>query len=81
VAQWSESEHAVEMHLVSLCDQRVTIGMRTFHFKVSETIHTESSRKYTEESFERLVRSGGWRIAKTWQDADGLFGLFGLIRH
>ena len=79
-ARWNEIEKAVEMHLVSLCDQRVTLCGRTFNFKASETIHTESSRKYTAESFERLARSGGWRVAEAWQDADGLFGLFGLIR-
>jgi dimethylhistidine N-methyltransferase len=81
VARWNEIEKAVEMHLVSLCDQRVTLCGRTFHFRTSETIHTESSRKYTAESFERLARSGGWRVASAWQDADGLFGLFGLIRY
>ncbi|MBR0873257.1 L-histidine N(alpha)-methyltransferase [Bradyrhizobium tropiciagri] len=79
-ARWNEIEKAVEMHLVSLCDQRVTICGRTFDFRTSETIHTESSRKYTAESFERLARSGGWRVAEAWQDADRLFGLFGLIR-
>lgn len=59
VARRNEIEKAVEMHLVSLCDQRVTLCGRTFHFRTSETIHTESSRKYTAESFERLARSGG----------------------
>lgn len=80
VARWNDFEKAVEMHLVSLCDQRVTLCGRTFHFRASETIHTESSRKYTAESFERLARSGGWGVAEAWRDADGLFGLFGLIR-
>jgi dimethylhistidine N-methyltransferase len=81
VARWNDIEKAVEMHLVSLCDQRATLCGRTFHFRTSETIHTESSRKYTADSFERLARSGGWRVAEAWQDADGLFGLFGLIRY
>jgi dimethylhistidine N-methyltransferase len=80
VARWNDVEKAVEMHLVSLCDQRVTLCGRTFHFRASETIHTESSRKYTTAGFERLARSGGWRVAKAWHDANGLFGLFGLIR-
>ncbi|WP_050387282.1 L-histidine N(alpha)-methyltransferase [Bradyrhizobium pachyrhizi] len=80
-ARWNEIDKAVEMHLVSLCDQRVTICGRTFNFRTSETIHTESSRKYTAESFEQLARSGGWRVAEAWQDADRLFGLFGLIRY
>jgi dimethylhistidine N-methyltransferase len=81
VARWNEIEKAVEMHLVSLCDQHVTLCEQTFLFRTSETIHTESSRKYTVERFERLARSGGWRVAEAWQDADALFGLFGLIRY
>ena len=80
VARWNENEKAVEMHLVSLCDQRVTLYGQTFNFSTSESIHTESSRKYTAESFERLARSGGWKVAELWRDADRLFGLFGLIR-
>jgi len=79
-ARWNDVEKAIEMHLVSLRDQQVTVGGRTFQFRMSETIHTESSRKYTAESFGRLARAGGWRIAEAWQDADGLFSLFGLIR-
>ncbi|NLS07417.1 L-histidine N(alpha)-methyltransferase [Rhizobium sp. P32RR-XVIII] len=81
VSRWNEIEKAVEMHLVSLCDQRVTLCAQTFLFRTSETIHTESSRKYTAESFERLARAGGWKVAEAWQDADALFGLFGLIRY
>ncbi|WP_454651015.1 L-histidine N(alpha)-methyltransferase [Bradyrhizobium liaoningense] len=50
---------------------------RRFNFGTLETIHTESSRKCTAESFERLACSGGRKVAELWQDADGLFGLFG----
>ncbi|TAI65832.1 hypothetical protein CWO89_11270 [Bradyrhizobium sp. Leo170] len=43
----------------NLQDQRVTLCGRTFHLRTSETMHTESSRKYTAESLERLVHPGG----------------------
>lgn len=79
-ARWNMREKAVEMHLVSLCDQIVTICDRVFDFKAMETIHTESSRKYTVASFECLAQSGGWEVAHTWHDADNLFGLFALER-
>lgn len=79
-ARWNERERAVEMHLVSLCDQVVTVDGQKFTFKPMESIHTESSRKYTIESFRSLARSGGWDVAEAWQDADGLFGLFALER-
>jgi len=81
VARWNETEKTEEMHLVSLCDQRVTLCEQTFLFRTSDTVQTESSRKYAVESFERLARSGGWRVAEAWQDADVSFGLFGLIRY
>ena len=81
VARWNEIEKAVEMHLVSVSDRRVTLCERAFSFRTSESIQTESSRKYTAESFERLARSGGWKVVELWQDAGGLFGLFGLIRY
>ncbi|CAN7755944.1 L-histidine N(alpha)-methyltransferase [Rhizobium sp. LjRoot258] len=80
VARWNEFEKAIEMHLVSLCDQRVTLCGQTVLFRTSETIHTESSRKFSVESFARLAHSGGWRVAEVWQDADASFCLFGLTR-
>ena len=46
----------VEMHLVSLRDQIVTIHGQRFFIKKGESIHTENSYKFRIEEFHRLVR-------------------------
>jgi dimethylhistidine N-methyltransferase len=77
-ARWNESEKAVEMHLVSLADQWVSVGGFEFPFARGETVHTESSRKYDRESFESLALAAGWRVREAWTDRDGLFCVFAV---
>ena len=77
-ARWNEAEAAIEMHLVSLDRQVVTIGSRQFAFEAGETIHTESSRKYDLRSFADLVEGSGWQVGKVWSDKEGRFAVFGL---
>jgi len=75
---WNEAEAAVEMHLVSLMPQTVTIAGRTFEFAAAESIHTESSRKYDIAGFTRFVNANGWQVERVWTDADRRFAIFGL---
>ncbi|HEY1615210.1 MAG TPA: L-histidine N(alpha)-methyltransferase [Rhizomicrobium sp.] len=77
-ARWNESESAVEMHLVSLAPQTVTVAKRRFAFFARETIHTESSRKYDRPMFEALASDGGWLVRKCWTDEGERFAVFGL---
>ncbi len=77
-ARWNEAESAVEMHLVSLREQLVTVDGRPFAFRVGETIHTESSRKYDVRGFFDVVGNGGWRVSAIWSDSDRRFAVFGL---
>jgi dimethylhistidine N-methyltransferase len=77
-ARWNDAEAAVEMHLVSLDRQVVTIGSRTFAFDAGETIHTESSRKYDLRTFAALVEGSRWRVGKVWRDPESRFAVFGL---
>jgi dimethylhistidine N-methyltransferase len=77
-ARWNETESAIEMHLESLSDQRVTIAGRSFEFAEGETIHTETSRKYDVADFTELAAAGGWDVARVWKDDVGLFSVFGL---
>jgi L-histidine N-alpha-methyltransferase len=77
-ARWNEAESAVEMHLVSLREQVVTIDGQAFAFRVGETIHTESSRKYDVRAFMNIVRDGHWRVSAIWSDSDRRFAVFGL---
>jgi dimethylhistidine N-methyltransferase len=68
----------IEMHLVSLARQTVTIGRHRFGFDVGESIHTENSCKYSVEEFRALALAAGFRAEKMWQDGRGWFALFGL---
>ena len=65
----------VEMHLVSRRDQRVAIAGRQFAFAAGESIHTESSYKYSVEEFQTLAREAGFRIGDCWVDRDGFFSV------
>lgn len=78
-ARWNPDEFAVEMHIVSVRPQVVTIAGFDFDFWVGDSIHTESSRKYDPHSFTRLAELGGWDVAELWTDADRLFAVFGLV--
>ena len=77
-ARWNQAEAAVEMHLVSLAPQTVTIAGREFGFSAAESIHTESSRKYDIPGFTRFVAGSGWRVERVWSDPAGQFAIFGL---
>jgi dimethylhistidine N-methyltransferase len=63
LAIWNAAEARMEMHLQSTIDQRVHIGDRTVDFMAGETIHTESSRKYTEGSVRAMAEAAGWNVA------------------
>ena len=48
------------MHLASLKRQRIRVCGECIDFRAGETIHTESSYKYSVESFGALARGAGW---------------------
>jgi L-histidine N-alpha-methyltransferase len=77
-ARWNEAESAIEMHLVSLREQVVTVNGRPFGFQTGETIHTESSRKYDVSGFMELAECWGWCVNAIWSDSDRRFAVFGL---
>ena len=77
-ARWNETESAVDMMLVSLALQQVTIDGETFDFAVGETIHTESSRKYDRAALETLAGATGWTLELVWTDPDDLFAVAAL---
>jgi dimethylhistidine N-methyltransferase len=65
----------VEMHLVSLAGQTVTIDDTKIQFKTGESIWTESSYKYSLVGFEKMAAEAGLRVAKVWTDDDALFSV------
>ena len=77
-AFYNTERHRVEMHLASCKRQSVRVAGRRFDFRTGETIHTESSYKYTIESFSALARGSGWTPAAVWTDAQGYFSVHAL---
>ena len=68
----------VEMHLVSLARQTVSIGRHRLGFDLGESIHTENSCKYSVAEFRALALAAGFCTERVWMDAKGYFALFGL---
>lgn len=61
-AVWNAAASRMEMHLEATREMVVEIGDRRFAFARGETIHTESSRKYSEASVQELAEASGWRM-------------------
>ena len=74
-AFYNEPEGRIEMHLVSLRDQRVSVASRVFHLAEGETIHTENSYKYSTDEFQALARDAGFDVGHTWVDSQALFSI------
>ncbi len=74
-AFYNEDLNRIEMHLESLAEQTVTVAGQSYDFAAGETIHTESSHKYTEPQFAQLAAAAGMRVRHVWKDDDGLFSV------
>jgi dimethylhistidine N-methyltransferase len=77
-APYNPVAQRVEMYLVSLAAQRVTVGGQTIRFAEGEAVHTEWSHKYTVEGFRALAASAGFNPRAVWTDAERLFGIHWL---
>lgn len=77
-AVWNKALSRIEMHLVSLAEQSVSIAALELelHFRRGETIHTENSYKFTPATASRLLEESGFVPRKSWFDAQGWFGVF-----
>ncbi len=80
-AFYNEEAGRVEMHLLSLCEQGVHIGDRSFHFAQGESLHTENSYKYTVSEFHVLAAQAGFQARQVWQDEARLFSVHYLQAH
>ena len=78
---WNKHESRIEMHLRSVIPQRVRIPAGSNYpeqqvdFREDETIHTESSYKFTFASISALLQWSGFSTAQTWYDTDQMFAL------
>ncbi len=78
-AAYNEQEGCIQMFLVSEKDQKVSLNGQIIEFHAEERIHTENSHKYTVSEVEDMARKAGFGKINTWQDDDGLFGVFYLF--
>jgi dimethylhistidine N-methyltransferase len=74
-AFYNRERNRIEMHLASLKRQKVKVAGEYFDFRAGETIHTESSYKYSVESMGALARGVGWEPAGFWMDKDKYFSI------
>ena len=70
--------HRIEMYLVSLKRQSVTLCGQRFDFAQGEAVHTEDSHKYTIESFREMAARAGFMPRAVWTDEDRLFSIHWL---
>jgi L-histidine Nalpha-methyltransferase len=67
-AFYNRERSRIEMHLVTLSDQRVRIGDAEFWFREEETIHTENSYKYNLAELNYRAARCGLRTDDVWTD-------------
>lgn len=78
-ARWSCTKSRIEMHLISTSEQHIEFPTRNrcsvfaIDILIGESIHTENSYKFTEQSIERLLSGSGFRIRSMWQDPEHMF--------
>ncbi|QKK03078.1 MAG: L-histidine N(alpha)-methyltransferase [Pseudomonadota bacterium] len=78
-ARFNEPLERIEMHLVARRATCIAIDEREFRFAPGDSIHTESSHKYSVESFQRLAARAGLESGQVWKDPEGLFSMHWLI--
>ena len=77
VAVWNPGLSRMEMHLESLCDQRVPIDLLelSVRFARGERLHTESSYKFNAARVDQMLRHAGFAREETFTDPRGWFGV------
>ena len=68
----------VEMHLVSRRRQSVQLAGQRFEFEEGESLHTESSHKYTVDGFRLLAEEAGFVPGPVWTDPERRFSVHWL---
>jgi dimethylhistidine N-methyltransferase len=74
---WNEREQAIEMHLRSQADQQVYVRGPDLQvaFKAGETVHTESSHKYSPDLLADMCAAAGLSLQRSWFDDNAWFAV------
>jgi len=75
VARFNTDTRDVEMHIESRLDQKIEFAAPGFSVSLrsGETIHTESSHKYSIVELNRIVATSGFRLAAHWLNTEWQF--------
>ena len=71
----NEAAGRIEKHLVSERPQTVRFNVDEIRFEAGETIHTESSHKFTPAEFAALAATAGFAVKRVWTDEKRLFSV------
>ncbi|MFN8495330.1 MAG: L-histidine N(alpha)-methyltransferase [Caldilineaceae bacterium] len=74
-AIYNEAMGRVEIYLVSMQEQSVSLNERLIHFNAGEQIWRAYSYKYSPAEFADLAAQAGWRVQKVWIDEQQLFSV------
>lgn len=77
-APYNAAAQRIEMYLISLKRQRVSLRGRQYEFAQGEPVHTEDSHKYTIESFREMAAHAGFNPRAVWTDEERLFSIHWL---
>jgi uncharacterized SAM-dependent methyltransferase len=69
----------IEMHLVSLAEQRVRVGGMDVPFRHGESLLTECSYKYNVAEFGDLAGRAGFEVRRVWTDERRWFSVQYLV--
>lgn len=78
-ARFNSELKRIEMHLVAKKPTSIVVADQYFDFALGETIHTESSHKYTIEGFQALAEQAGLKAEQVWLDGEARFSMHYLV--
>ena len=72
---WNAEASRIEMRLVSMRAQQVSLAGESLVFEAGEAIVTEHCHKYTTSGFARQAAEAGWKMREHWLDDRGYFSV------
>jgi len=78
-ARFNSELNRIEMHLVATKPTSICVANHRFDFAKGESIHTESSHKYTIEDFQALAQEAGLKAERVWLDEGARFSMHYLV--
>lgn len=79
LAIYDDEHRRIEMRLISLIKQRVSVAGQTFDLDEGEYIITEHSHKYSVKQFESMAAAADFSVQDVWTDDRDMFSLQYLV--